>query len=211
MPRRSASAVADTRASVLDTAIRTASVEGLEGLTIGGLAGDVEMSKSGLFGLFGSKEDLQRATLRAGIDLFVREVWEPVAGEPAGRKRLLALCDRWIAFHEREVLPGGCFMTTAIVEFDARPGPVRDAVSRVRKRWLGLLETDAKVAIEAGELPARTDPADLAFTLDALASSASCDYRLTGDPRVLKRARRIMQRALDNSHVDAESTSEISP
>src|SRR3954452_11558528 len=109
MPRRSAAAVTASRDAVVSAAVRTASVDGLEGLTIGRLAGELEMSKSGLFGLFGSKQDLQLATLQAAFDHFLGEVWRPVASKPAGRERLLALCDRWLRYHERERMPGGCF------------------------------------------------------------------------------------------------------
>jgi AcrR family transcriptional regulator len=196
MPRRSAAAVAETRSAVTVAAVDRASVDGLEGLTIGGLAGEVEMRKSSVFSLFGSKEGLQRATLEAAIQQFRDEVWDPVAAEPPGLTRLLALCDSWLSYHEREVLPGGCFITTATVEFDARPGPLRDAVAETVKRWLGALEREAGLAIEAGELPPGTDPADIAFELNALAAAASYGFQLSRDPEVFERARRSMRRAL---------------
>src|SRR5919202_5593851 len=173
MPRRSAAAVADTRAEVLDAAVRRASVEGLEGLTIGRLADELSMSKSGLFGLFGSKQELQVATFEEAVAHFTREVWRPVAKREPGLPRLLALVDRWIASHRRRALPGGCFVTTATIEFDARPGPLRDAVARARRRMHGLLEDDIRTAVDAGDLPSDTDPADVAFGLYALASAAS--------------------------------------
>lgn len=173
-----------------------AAVKGLEGLTIGRLASEVAISKSGLFGLFGSKEGLQLATLRAAIELFLRSVQEPAAGEPPGRARLLALCGSWLSFYERGELPGGCFLTAAMVEFDSRPGAVREAVSRAMDAWLGLLAREIEVAVEAGELPRATIPADAAFHLYALASAASSVHQLTGDRRVLDRARRAMQRVL---------------
>jgi AcrR family transcriptional regulator len=196
MPRRPAAAVAETRAAVAGTAVDRASVEGLEGLTIGGLAGEVAMRKSTVFSLFGSKEALQRATLDAAVEHFTNEVWGPVADRPPGLARLLALCDSWLAYHERETLPGGCFLTTATVEFDARPGALRDAVRAVMKRWLGVLEREAALAVEAGELPGDTDPADVAFQLNALAAAASYGYQLWRDPEVFARARRSMRAAL---------------
>jgi AcrR family transcriptional regulator len=196
MPRRSAAAVAQTRASVTEKAIDRASIEGLEGLTIGGMAEEAAIRKSSLFSLFGSKQELQLATLQAAIELFVSEVWGPVANEKRGRARLLALCDSWLGFHEREVLPGGCFLTTATVEFDARPGPMRDAVSAVWERWLDLLRREVAIAVDAGELPAETDPADVAFQLNALASAASCGFQLSRDRRVFERARRAMRGVL---------------
>jgi AcrR family transcriptional regulator len=196
MPRRSAAAVAETRAAVTEAAVDRASIEGLEGLTIGGLASEVEMRKSSVFSLFGSKRDLQLATLEAAVESFTDEVWAPVADERPGLPRLLALCDRWLDYHSREVMPGGCFLTTATVEFDARPGPLRDAVAETMAHWHRVLRREAQAAIDAGELPAGTDPADLAFELNALAAAASYGYQLWRDPEVFARARRSMHRAL---------------
>lgn len=196
MPRRSTAAVAETRAAVTEAAVDRASIKGLEGLTIGGLAGEVAMRKSSLFSLFGSKQELQLATLEAAIEQFTDEVWGPVADERPGTERLLALCDNWLAYHEREVLPGGCFLTTATVEFDARPGPLRDAVARVMERWFGVLEREVALAIDAGELPADLEPADTAFQLNALAAAASYGFQLSRDPEVFARARRSMRRTL---------------
>ena len=196
MPRRSQSAVAETRTAVTRAAVERASVEGLEGLTIGGLAGETEMRKSSVFSLFGSKEKLQRATLEAAIDQFTEEVWAPVADESPGLPRLLALCDSWLDYHRREVMPGGCFLTTATIEYDARPGPMRDAVAETMKRWLAVLEREAALAVEAGELSGDTEPADVAFQLNALAAAASYGFQLWRDPGVFTRARRSMRRVL---------------
>src|SRR5437868_1343731 len=194
MPRRSAAAVADTRADVLEIAVRRASIDGLEGLTIGRLADEVSMSKSGLHGLFGSKEELQVATFEKAVESFIREVWLPVANQPRGLPRLLALLDQWIAYHERGALPGGCVVTTATIEFDAKPGPLRDAVSRARSQMHAVLEADIRTAVEAGDLP-DADPADTAFTLYALASAASQAIQLE-EPGAADRARRCMRVAL---------------
>src|SRR5256885_5574751 len=101
MPRRSAAAVADPRTNVLETAIRRASIDGLEGLTIGRLADELAMSKSGLFGLFGSKQELQLAAFEAAVSHFTNEVWDPVASREPGLPRLLALIDRWVSYHQR--------------------------------------------------------------------------------------------------------------
>jgi AcrR family transcriptional regulator len=196
MPRRSAAAVANTRATVTDAAVDRASVEGLEGLTIGRLAGEMEMRKSSVFSLFGSKQELQLATLEAAIQQFRDEVWGPVADEQPGIARLLALCDSWLAYHEREVLPGGCFLTTATIEFDARPGPLRDAVAGSIDHWLGVLEREVALAVDAGELPSDTEPADVAFQLNALAAAASYGFQLSRDREVFALARRSMRGAL---------------
>jgi AcrR family transcriptional regulator len=196
MPRRSAAAVAETRAAVTKAAVDRASIEGLEGLTIGGLADQAEMRKSSVFSLFGSKHELQVTTLEAAIEQFKEEVWDPVADQRPGLDRLLALCDSWLSYHQREMMPGGCFLTTATIEYDARPGPMRDAVAGTMKQWLRLLEREAAAAIEADELPADTDPADVAFQLNALAAAASYGFQLWRDPEVFARARRSMRRVL---------------
>jgi AcrR family transcriptional regulator len=196
MPRRSAAAVAATRAAVTKEAVDRASIDGLEGLTIGGLAEAAEMRKSSVFSLFGSKQELQRAAFDAAIEQFTREVWEPAAERPPGRERLLALCEAWLSYHEREVLPGGCFMTTATIEYDARPGPMRDAIARTMEQWLGVLEREAAIAVERGELPVDTDPGDVAFQLNAVAAAASYGFQLSRDRTVFDRARRSMRGVL---------------
>jgi AcrR family transcriptional regulator len=211
MPRRPAAAVAETRTIVTEAAVDRASVEGLEGLTLGALAGEVEMRKSSVFSLFGSKEELQRATLQRAVDRFTEEVWGPVAAERPGLPRLLALCDSWLDYHRRESLPGGCFLTTATIEYDARPGPLRDQVADTMRRWLGLLEREAATAIEAGELSSGLDPADIAFELNALAAAASYGFQLNRDPEAFGRARRSMRRALGADMNAGDAGADASP
>ena len=196
MPRRSAADVAGSRAETLSTAVELASVVGLEGLTIGGLADRLGMSKSGMVGRFGSKEQLQLATLDEAAGIFRRTVYDPASPAPPGLARLNAICDAWVAYLGRPPFPGGCFLTTAMVEFDARPGPVNDAVKKVMRRWLAVLERDARTAVEAGELPAGTDPKDVAYTLNALAVGANCDFPLNRNRASLQRARRAMAAVL---------------
>jgi AcrR family transcriptional regulator len=196
MPRRSVPQIAGSRARTLAASVQLASVVGLEGVTIGRLAEELEMSKSGLVGRFGSKEDLQLATLDQAVDVFTRTVYRPATDQPHGLRRLRALCDAWISYLGDPPFLGGCFLTTASVEFDGRPGRVNAAVRRVMKRWLGVLEREAAIAIENGELPARLDPKDVAFTLNALAVGANCDFQLHRDPRSLERARRAMAAVL---------------
>src|SRR4051794_37387241 len=152
MPRRSAADVADSRASAVEAAVDLASVEGLEGITIGRLAGELAMSKSGLIGRFGDKEALQRAVLAAAVERFTDAVWRPAAKAPPGLERLEAIVDAWIGHLRGGVFPGGCFVTTASVEYDARPGPLHDDVAAAVTRWLGVLETEARRAHEAGDL-----------------------------------------------------------
>jgi AcrR family transcriptional regulator len=174
-----------------------ASVVGLEGLTIGRLADELNMSKSGLVGRFGSKEALQLAALEEAADVFTRVVYEPATKEPHGARRLNAICDAWVGYLGDPPFPGGCFLTTASVEFDARPGPVSAAVKRVMRQWLAVLEHEAAIAIENGELPRDLDPKDVAFTINALAVGANCDFQLHRDRRSLEPARRAMAAALD--------------
>lgn len=196
MPRRSATEVAGSRADTLAGAVQLASIVGLEGLTIGRLAERLGMSKSGLVGRFGSKEQLQLATLDQAADIFRRTVYEPASTAPPGLARLNAICDAWVAYLGRPPFPGGCFLTTAMVEFDARPGPLNDAVKKVMRRWLTLLEREAVTAIENRELPANTDAKDVAFTINALAIGANCDFQLNRNPRSLQRTRRAMAAVL---------------
>ena len=192
MPRRSTTEVAGSRAQTLAAAVGLASVVGLEGLTIGRLADALDMSKSGLVGRFGSKQQLQLATLDQAADIFRSAVYEPASAAPPGLARLNAICDAWVAYLRRPPFPGGCFLTTAMVEFDARPGPVHDAVKKVMHRWLALLEREASTAIENDELPAETNPKDVAYTINALAVGANCDFQLNRNPGSLQRARRAM-------------------
>jgi AcrR family transcriptional regulator len=196
MPRRAASEVAGSRAQTLEAAVQLASVVGLDGLTIGRLAEQLEMSKSGLVGRFGSKERLQLAALDLASGIFRRLVYEPTANDQAGLRRLNAICDAWIEYLGHCPFPGGCFLTTASVEFDARPGPVNDAVKRMMKGWLRVLEREAATAIEHGQLPGDLEPKDVAFTINALAVGANCDYQLHRDPQSLRRARRAMATVL---------------
>ena len=196
MPRRSAAAVADSRASTVDAAVDLASVEGLEGITIGRLAGELAMSKSGLIGRFGDKEAMQRAVLAAAIERFTDAVWRPASMVEHGLPRLEALIDAWIAHLRDDVFPGGCFVTTASVEYDARPGPLHDDVAAAVSRWLRVLEAEARHARTAGDLPAERSPADVAFELHSLASGGSVAGRLTGDSAALDRTRAAMRRVI---------------
>jgi AcrR family transcriptional regulator len=196
MPRRTAAAVAASRATAVDAAVGLASVEGLEGITIGRLADELGMSKSGLIGRFGDKEAMQRAVLAAAIERFTDAVWRPAARAEPGLPRLEAIVDAWIAHLREGVFPGGCFVTTASVEYDARPGALHDDVAAAVRRWLGVLETEARHAVEAGDLAADRDPYDVAFELHSLASGGGVAGRLIDDERALDRSRAAMRRAL---------------
>jgi AcrR family transcriptional regulator len=198
MPRRSAVQVAGSRAETLDAAVELASLVGLEGLTIGRLAEQLEMSKSGLVGRFGSKEQLQLAALELAAEIFREAVYEPASARPPGLRRLNAICDAWIDYLGQSPFPGGCFLTTAMVEFDGRPGRVNEAVQNVMTRWLLVLEREAKAAIQNCELAKTTDPKHVAFTINALAVGANCHFQLHRDPEALVRARRAMALVLSS-------------
>jgi AcrR family transcriptional regulator len=175
-----------TRAAILDHAVDLASTDGLEGLTIGRLASELEMSKSGLFGHFGSKRELQLATIDAAERRFVCAVVEPTLSEPEGAPRLRALCERYISYLEGRVFPGGCFWAAAATEFDGRPGPVRDRIREGIGAWLAALEREAEGA-------GADDPAQLAFELHALAQGANASFQLFGDRGAFDRARRAIK------------------
>lgn len=196
MPRRSAADVADSRATAVSAAVDLASVEGLEGITIGRLASELSMSKSGLIGRFGDKEALQRAVLQSAIERFTDAVWRPASTAAPGLPRLEAIVDAWIAHLRSGVFPGGCFVTTASVEYDARPGPLHDDVAAAVRRWLGVLTAEAQLARDAGDLAPDRDPADVAFELHSLASGGSVAGRLIGDDTALDRTRAAMRRSL---------------
>ena len=196
MPRRSEADVALSRAQVVEAAVDLASVEGLEGITIGRLASDLAMSKSGLIGRFGDKEAMQRAVLAAAVERFTDAVWRPAQHVEAGLPRLEAIVGAWIDHLRDGVFPGGCFVTTASVEYDARPGALHDDVAAAVTRWLRVLESEATTARDAGDLPADRDPADVAFELHSLASGGSVAGRLTGDRAALDRTRAAMRRAI---------------
>jgi AcrR family transcriptional regulator len=181
-----------TRQTILEAAVHVASVEGLEGLTIGRLAAELAMSKSGLFAHFGSKEELQLATVEAARAVFVREVVGPAFAAEKGLARLWGLCDVWLAYVRGEVFRGGCFFAAAAAEFDGRPGAVRDRVAAIMKEWLAALRRSVEEAQAAGQLDAGADPAQLAFELNALEMGANWAFQLHGDRRAFARAREAM-------------------
>jgi AcrR family transcriptional regulator len=193
-----------TRRAILTSAVNIASVEGLEGLTIGRLASELEMSKSGLFAHFGSKEELQVSTVRAAAAIFVQRVVRPAEerAEP-GIARLQALLDLWLEYMERGIFAGGCFFAAATVEMDGRPGPVRDAVAAQMSNWAGLLADYARTAIERGELAPDTDPDQLAFELDALGTAVNSGWQLHEDAAVFERGHKAIRRRLEADATEA--------
>ena len=185
-----------TRAGILRAAAQLATVEGLEGLSIGQLATATGLSKSGLYAHFGSKEELQLATVEAARLRFVEDVIRPGLAAPRGLRRLLATCQAFLSHVERKVYPGGCFFAAAAVEVGTRRGAVHDAVALQQRRWLELLEQQAREAQDLGELPAQVDPAQLAFELEALLVAANTTYVLFEDTAAFDRARCAIEHRL---------------
>jgi AcrR family transcriptional regulator len=180
--------------------VNIASIEGLEGLTIGKLASALRISKSGLFAHFGSKEDLQCAVVEEAREIFVERVVQP-AFQFEGLKRLRALCENWIGYGEEKVFPGGCFFSAASLEFDDRPGPVRDLILGLMKKWLAILEQAASEAQTAGEIAKSADVRQLAFEIQALAMGANWRSRLFRDPDAFRSARAAIVRRIDELKV----------
>jgi len=195
MPRRSREAAAKTREAILGEAVSEASVAGLDGITIGTLAGRLEMSKAGVIGPFGSKEELQLGTLERAAAIFRAEVWGPAADRPAGRERLEAIVEAWLDHLAGRTFPGGCFLTQAAADFDARPGPVRDEVRTISRRWKRALAAEVETALERGEVAA-VDPAQAAFEVNAIAQGVNQAIQLEDDRDAVARGRVAMRRAL---------------
>ena len=183
-----------TKAAILTEAARLATVDGLDGLSIGGLATAIGMSKSGLYAHFGSKEDLQLATIASARETFIAEVFVPALDAPQGIGRLYAACDAFLSHIERRVFPGGCFFAAAAADVGTRAGAMRDAVAAQQRDWTELLERLARKAMELGELEPGVDPAQLAFELNAVLASASTTFVLPGDAAVFDRARAAVRR-----------------
>jgi AcrR family transcriptional regulator len=189
-----------TRSAILSEAARLATIVGIDGLSIGGLANAIGMSKSGVYAHFGSKRDLQLATIDSARRTFAEQVLRPALRAPRGIGRLLAACEEFLSHVERGVFPGGCFFSAAAVDVASWPGPVRDAISSQRTEWLRVLERLAREAQALGELDADEDPAQLAFELQALLAAANTSFVLQGDPTVFQRARSAVRRRVPAPH-----------
>ena len=184
-----------TRKLILETAVRLATVEGLDGLSIGKLASATGVSKSGVYAHFGSKEDLQLATVDTARQLFIDVVVMP-ALDTEGLGRLRSLCESFLSYVENRTLPGGCFFAAAAAELGGRPGPLKERVLANQTDWMRLLTGAADEAVRRGQLRAETDVALLVFELNALVVSANTVFVLREDPAVLARARAAVERAL---------------
>jgi AcrR family transcriptional regulator len=186
-----------TKAGILDAAVDIASIEGLEGLSIGSLAQSTGVSKSGLFAHFGSKQELQLATIEAARERFLATVVEPAMETPPGIGRVWGLCERWVGYAEREVFPGGCFFAQTSAEFDNRPGPVRDRIAEIMGRWTRRIAKAVRDAQEAGEIKRSRDARQLAFMLNAIGFGANWEFQLQGGRKVFELARQGIRDQLE--------------
>jgi AcrR family transcriptional regulator len=178
-----------SRRAILLAAAELATVEGLDGLSIGTLAKAIGMSKSGLYAHFGSKTELQLAAVETAGGIFMEEVVRPGLAEPEGVARLQGICEAFLGHVERRVFPGGCFFASAASELGTRPGPVKERVAAFQLEWMRTLERLVGEAQERGELDGEADTAQLAFELNALLLGANASFVLHGDPGALERAR----------------------
>ncbi len=185
-----------TRALILDGAAALAAEVGLEGLSIGGLAERLGLSKSGLFAHFGSKEDLQLETLRWVQAQFEARVFRPALAAPRGIARLRALFEGWLAWTQANPQAGSCVILSAAGEYDGRPGPVRDFLVAGQRELRGAIAKAVRMAVAAGELSRDADPWQVAFELVAVVLAAHHDRHLLEDRRAAERARRAFERVL---------------
>jgi AcrR family transcriptional regulator len=185
-----------SRAAILHTAARLATVDGLDGLSLAHLADAVGMSKSGLFAHFRSKQELQLATVEAASAIYAQEVIEPAAAAPPGIARLRAYVERFLGHVEDGVFPGGCFFVSAVSELDSHPGPVRDGAMAFSQHWVGLLAEEVTAAQTAEELDPGADPSQIAFELNAYMVAGNMQFVATADPSALDRVRRAVDNRL---------------
>jgi AcrR family transcriptional regulator len=185
-----------SRRAVMRIAVNLASVDGLEGLTIGSLASEASLSKGGVVALFGSKEQLQLATVAAAREIFTSTVVTPALEVPRGRARLEALLQNWLEYSESRVFTGGCFFSAVSSELGSRPGPVRDAIADAQRDWHAFLTGAIERAVAAGELDAATDAAQLTFELTSLLDGANAMSLLFDSSEPYTRARTTIARLL---------------
>jgi AcrR family transcriptional regulator len=185
---------AETRDAILTRAVQLASEVGLDGLTIGRLAGALDLSKSGLFAHFESKEALQVATLERAAQQFVEVVIRPALQAPRGEPRLRALVERWLRWPIEVPQPGGCVFVQAAVELDDKPGPARDRLVALQREWLATVAGAVKGAIAEGHFGEDVDPEQIAFEIYGVMLSTHHASRLLREPRAFERARRAVDR-----------------
>ena len=184
------------RREILQGAVDVSSAEGLGGLSIGRLADEIGISKSGLFAHFGAKQELQLATVRFAAEGYERQVIEPAQAAEPGLPRLEALMQAWVGYIEGTRNRGGCFFDAASSEFSSQPGPLRDLLARLSRHWLERLEEQARLAVRLGELRSDIDPELLAFRLHAYVAEANWARELFDDRQGFVKARRAVAATL---------------
>jgi AcrR family transcriptional regulator len=194
-----------SRATILLTAAKLATTKGLAGLSIGELAAEVGMSKSGLYAHFKSKEELELATIETAAAIFDREVLQPAAGAPAGTERLGALVEAFLAHLERRVYPGGCFFAAVASELDTRPGPARDRVAQILDRWQSLFRQCILDAQAIGEIDPQAEVAQATFEIQAMLLAGNFQFVMTNDPTRLTQARKGVEHVLARLAAHPES------
>lgn len=185
-----------TRDAILRQAVALSTLHGLEGLSIGELAAALDMSKSGVYAHFGSKEDLQLAAVDEAGRVFRTEVIEPALAAPAGRGQVVAVCDAFFDHLARRTFPGGCFFAGATLEMGTRPGPVKERVAEFQSTFTALVRQFVVTAIERGELAADEDADALTFELNGIILAANAGFVLRGDAQVLALAKAVVRRRL---------------
>src|SRR3954449_7767103 len=185
-----------TRGAILRAAASLATVEGLEGLSIGNLAAATGISKSGLYAHFGSKQELQLATVEEAERILNEEVVRPALAARPGLAQLAAACEAFFSYVQRRVFPGGCFFAATSLEMGARPGPVKDRLAAIQADFTALLRSFAATAIEQRQLPGHENPDLLAFELHAILLGADTKFVLHDDPAALDLARRVVRQRL---------------
>src|SRR6478609_9300402 len=187
---------ARTRQAILSAAASLATVDGLDGLSIGNLATATGISKSGLYAHFGSKQELQLATVEEAERILHTEVIEPALAARPGLAQLTAVCEAFFSYLQRRVFPGGCFFAATALEMGTHPGPVKDRVAAIQSGFTALLRDFAATALEQHELAAREDPDRLAFELHAILLGADTKFVLHDDPAILDLARQVVRQRL---------------
>lgn len=175
-------------------AVSLATVHGLEGLSIGDLAAALDMSKSGVYAHFGSKQELQLATVDEAGRVFRAEVIEPALAASPGRAQIIAVCDAFFDHLARRTFPGGCFFAGATLEMGTRPGPVKERVAAFQNELTALIRQFVVTAIEQGELGADEDADALTFELNGIILAANANFVLRGDANVLVLAKAVVRR-----------------
>ena len=183
-----------TREAIVREAVSLATVAGLEGLSIGNLASALDMSKSGVYAHFDSKEELQLAAVDEAGRIFQAEVIEPALAAEPGRTQLVTVCDAFCDHLSRRTFPGGCFFAGAVLEMGTRPGPVKDRVAAFQRGFTEVIRQFVVTAIEQRELPADEDPDALTFEINGVILAANANFVLAGDPAALDIARGIVRR-----------------